>query len=471
MAEELGSGFRRTVACPDAWNSVAGVRGIEGGEMQTAAQVREDARAWIGIELGSSESGGGVINGGVRCGKAIGHGEVELGWLSGLGEAMEVTVVWLEEEQLPRFVGGLALAMAGGWHLYGDGGRFGGGGTPPAHLPDPESEPYNIIPVHNLLADHPSLRFPEVRAAAAALRAVGNLRRPPYAQWRSHMDILDWLALFFGFQYDNVRNQREHIVLHLANAQMRLTPPPDNIDTLDATVLRKFRKKLLLNYTNWCSYLGKKSNIWISDHRRDAASDQRRELLYVCLYLLIWGEAANLRFVPECLCYIFHNMAMELNKILEDYIDESTGQPVMPSVSGENAFLNCVVKPIYDTIRAEVEGSKNGTAPHSVWRNYDDINEYFWSKRCFDKLKWPVDVGSTFFVTNTKGRHVGKTGFVEQRSFWNLFRSFDKLWIMLFMFLQAAIIVAWEEREYPWQALENREVQVKVLTLFSLGVV
>ncbi|KAL6141288.1 hypothetical protein ACLB2K_059578 [Fragaria x ananassa] len=331
---------------------------------------------------------------------------------------------------------------------------------PPAAQPDPDSEPYNIIPVHNLLADHPSLRFPEVRAAAASLRAVGNLRRPPYAQWQPHMDLLDWLALFFGFQYDNVRNQREHIVLHLANAQMRLNPPPDNIDTLDAAVLRKFRKKLLLNYTNWCSYLGKKSNIWIS------ASDLRRELLYVSLYLLIWGEAANLRFVPECLCYIFHNMAMELNKILEDYIDESTGQPVMPSVSGENAFLNCVVKPIYDTIRAEVEGSKNGTAPHSVWRNYDDINEYFWSKRCFDKLKWPVDVGSNFFVTNTKSKHVGKTGFVEQRSFWNLFRSFDKLWIMLLLFLQAAIIVAWEEREYPWQALQEREVQVKVLTVF-----
>lgn len=196
------------------------------------------------------------------------------------------------------------------------------------------------------------------------------------------------------------------------------------------------------------------------------ASDQRRDLLYVSLYLLIWGESANLRFVPECLCYIFHNMAMELNKILEDYIDENTGQPVMPSISGENAFLNCVVKPIYETIRAEVESSRNGTAPHSYWRNYDDINEYFWSKRCFEKLKWPIDVGSNFFVTSSRRRHVGKTGFVEQRSFWNLFRSFDRLWIMLILFLQAAIIVAWEGTEFPWQALKLREVQVRVLTVF-----
>ncbi|PON84478.1 Glycosyl transferase [Trema orientale] len=340
-----------------------------------------------------------------------------------------------------------------------------GTGSPAPGQADPESEPYNIIPVHNLLADHPSLRYPEVRAAAAALRAVGNLRKPPFEQWLPQMDLLDWLALFFGFQKDNVRNQREHLVLHLANAQMRLTPPPDNIDTLDGTVLRRFRKKLLKNYTDWCYYLGKKSNIWISD-RREAASDQRRDLLYVSLYLLIWGESANLRFVPECLCYIFHNMAMELNKILEDYIDENTGQPVMSSISGENAFLNCVVKPIYETIRAEVESSRNGTAPHSYWRNYDDINEYFWSKRCFEKLKWPIDVGSNFFVTSSRRRHVGKTGFVEQRSFWNLYRSFDRLWIMLILFLQAAIIVAWEGTEFPWQALKLREVQVRVLTVF-----
>ncbi|XP_027345205.1 callose synthase 12-like [Abrus precatorius] len=337
---------------------------------------------------------------------------------------------------------------------------------PPTTTSPREEEPYNIIPVHNLLADHPSLRFPEVRAAAAALRAVGDLRRPPFGQWRSNMDLLDWLALFFGFQRDNVRNQREHLVLHLANAQMRLTPPPDNIDTLDGGVLRRFRKKLLKNYSSWCSYLGKKSNIWISDSRRAGDSELRRELLYVSLYLLIWGEAANLRFVPECICYIFHNMANELNRILEDFIDENTGQPVLPSISGENAFLNFVVKPIYETIKREVDSSRNGTAPHSAWRNYDDINEYFWSRRCFEKLKWPLDVGSNFFVTASGGKHVGKTGFVEQRSFWNLFRSFDRLWVMLILFLQAAIIVAWEGRTYPWQALEDRTVQVRVLTIF-----
>ena len=39
---------------------------------------------------------------------------------------------------------------------------------------------------------------------------------------------------------------------------------------------------------------------------------QQRKLLYMGLYLLIWGEAANVRFMPECLCYIFHNVSASI---------------------------------------------------------------------------------------------------------------------------------------------------------------
>ncbi|KAH7546004.1 hypothetical protein FEM48_Zijuj01G0154900 [Ziziphus jujuba var. spinosa] len=324
-------------------------------------------------------------------------------------------------------------------------------------------EVYNIIPIHDLLTEHPSLRYPEVRAAAAALRAVGDLRKPPYMAWSPSYDLMDWLGLFFGFQNGNVRNQREHLVLHLANSQMRLQPLSATVDVLDRRVLQRFRLKLLHNYTSWCSYLGRKSNVLLSG-RRDG--DGRRELLYVSLYLLVWGESANLRFTPECICYIYHFMALELNHVLDNHIDPETGQLFLPSFSGENAFLNCVVMPIYHTIKTEVESSRNGKAPHSAWRNYDDINEYFWSRRCFSRLKWPFDPESNFFGTTPKNRRVGKTGFVEQRSFWNVFRNFDKVWVMLILFLQASIIVAWEGTEYPWQALERRHVQVELLTLF-----
>ena len=205
-------------------------------------------------------------------------------------------------------------------------------------------------------------------------------------------------------------------------------------------------------------------------HRRNGTGNSetnslRRELLYVSLYLLIWGESANLRFAPECICYIFHHMAMELNFVLDEETDPNTGQSFLPSIYGDCAFLKRVVMPIYDTIKLEVKSSRNGTAPHSAWRNYDDINEYFWSRRCFRKLKWPPDLSCNFFATTPKEKRVGKTGFVEQRSFWNVFRSFDKVWVLLILFLQAMIIVAWEDAS-PWKALESRDLQVKLLTVF-----
>ncbi|KAK3446060.1 hypothetical protein EUGRSUZ_A01817 [Eucalyptus grandis] len=153
-------------------------------------------------------------------------------------------------------------------------------------------------------------------------------------------------------------------------------------------------------------------------------------------------------------------MARELNMILEDRMDPDTGAPLLPKCSGKNGFLDVIVKPLYDVVKEEVEKGCNGIAPHNKWRNYDDINEYFWSRRCFEELKWPLDVESRSF------ENAGKTGFVEQRSFWNLFRSFYRLWLMLVLFLQVAIIIAWEEHKFPWQALPNKEVQIRVLSAF-----
>ncbi|GMH15848.1 hypothetical protein Nepgr_017689 [Nepenthes gracilis] len=335
----------------------------------------------------------------------------------------------------------------------------------PPQPPARASETFNIIPIHDLLVNHPSQRYPEVRAVASALRSVDDLRKPPFYTWNEGLDLLDWLGLFFGFQNDNVRNQREHLVLHLANSQMRLNPPPKNPAVLDPSLLRRFRRKLLSNYAAWCAYIGKRSSVRLSTFRRNT-DEFRRELLYVCLYLLIWGESANLRFLPECICYIFHHMAHELNLILDDHVDVNTGSSYVPWINGENSFLNNVVRPIYDTIRDEVRSSRNGTKPHSAWRNYDDLNEYFWSRRCFRTLKWPLDLSSNFFSTTRKELRVGKTGFVEQRTFWNVFRSFDRVWVLLVLSLQAMIIVAWEGTDAPWKALERRTVQVKLLTVF-----
>ena len=120
-------------------------------------------------------------------------------------------------------------------------------------------------------------------------------------------------------------------------------------------------------------------------------------------------------------------MAKELNHVIDEHGDPDTGRPYMPTVSGELGFLKSVIMPIYNTIKVEVDSSRNGKAPHSAWRNYDDINEYFWSRRCLKRLGWPLNFECNFFGTTPKEKRVGKTGFVEQRSFWNVYKSFDRL--------------------------------------------
>ena len=55
------------------------------------------------------------------------------------------------------------------------------------------------------------------------------------------------------------------------------------------------------------------NNILVNFYRLqqyEGESHVKRKTLYLSLYLLIWGEAANLRFMPECLCYLFHNVSI-----------------------------------------------------------------------------------------------------------------------------------------------------------------
>uniref|UniRef100_A0ACD6ATA7 Uncharacterized protein n=1 Tax=Avena sativa TaxID=4498 RepID=A0ACD6ATA7_AVESA len=239
---------------------------------------------------------------------------------------------------------------------------------------------------------------------------------------------------------------------------MRLSSA-DFSDTLEPRIARSLRKKLLRNYTSWCGFLGRRPNVYVPD------DDPRADLLFAGLHLLVWGEAANLRFMPECICYIYHHMALELHRILEGYIDTATGRPANPAVNGENAFLTRVITPVYGVIRAEVESSHNGTVPHAAWRNYDDINEYFWRRDVFDRLGWPMEQSRQFFRTPPDRSRVRKTGFVEVRSFWNIYRSFDRLWVMLVLYMQAAAIIAWNGETWPWQNF-RREAQVHLLTVF-----
>ncbi|KAJ4842397.1 putative callose synthase 8 [Turnera subulata] len=343
---------------------------------------------------------------------------------------------------------------------------------------------YNILPLDHGGIQHAIMEFPEIKAAVAAVRNIRGLPLPQdLNDCGPFMDLFEFLQRCFGFQEGNVANQREHLILLLANTHIRQSHKQQSISKLGDTSVDELMKKFFKNYTSWCKFLGRRNNIWLPCVKQEA---QQYKILYIGLYLLIWGEAANLRFMPECLCYIFHHMAYELHGIL-------TGVEVKQAYDGGfESFLNNVVSPIYRVISEEAEKNKNGTADHATWRNYDDLNEYFWSPDCF-QIGWPMRLDHDFFCVQNSGKSkvknkvkkgkeengdeelgldndeetgaaveehqepkwLGKTNFVEIRSFWQIFRSFDRMWSFFILSLQAMIIMACHDLGSPLEMLDT----------------
>ncbi|XP_062096562.1 callose synthase 5 [Humulus lupulus] len=316
--------------------------------------------------------------------------------------------------------------------------------------------PYNILPLDSAGASQSIMQLDEVKAAVAALWNTRGLNWPhafeQHRQKAGDLDLLDWLRAMFGFQRDNVRNQREHLILLLADAHIRLQPKAEPLNKLDDRAVDIVMSKLFKNYKTWCKFLGRKHSLRLPQGQQEI---QQRKILYMGLYFLIWGEAANVRFMPECLCYIFHNMAYELHGLLAGNVSIVTGENIKPSYGGDDeAFLRKVITPLYRVIEKESNKSGNGKAPHSGWCNYDDLNEYFWSSHCFS-LGWPMRDDGDFFKSTRdlkqgrkgprrKSGSTGKSYFVETRTFWHIFRSFDRLWTFYVLTLQAMIIIAWK---------------------------
>ncbi|PHT53750.1 hypothetical protein CQW23_08212 [Capsicum baccatum] len=306
-----------------------------------------------------------------------------------------------------------------------------------------ELAPYNIVPL-----EAPSLTnaigfFPEVQGAISAIKYTEQFPQLPAVfdnSGQRDMDMFDLLEYVFGFQKDNIRNQRENVILIVANAQSGLGIPVEADPKIDENVITEVFLKVLDNYIKWCRYLRIRL-VW----NKLEAINRDRKLFLVSLYFCIWGEAANVRFLPECICYIFHHMARELDAIL----DHGEASPA-PSCIGENqsvSFLEQIICPIYETIAAEAARNNNGKAAHSKWRNYDDFNEYFWSPACFE-LGWPFKKESSFLrKPPKKGRRTGKSTFVEHRTFLHLYRSFHRLWIFLVVMFQALTIIAFSNEK------------------------
>ncbi|XVF60760.1 hypothetical protein PTKIN_Ptkin08bG0074200 [Pterospermum kingtungense] len=345
-------------------------------------------------------------------------------------------------------------------------------------------EHYNILPLYAVGVKPAIMELPEIRAALYAIQNVESLpmpriNTPPSASDDTSQervkpvnDVLDWLSSLFGFQKGNVANQREHLILLLANIDVRKKENLQNYNVLNGDTVKSLMERIFKNYRSWCNYLRCKSHLRF----QQGCDRQQLELIYISLFLLIWGEASNIRFMPECICYIFHNMANEVYGVLFSNVHPVSGDTYQTAAPDDESFLRNVITHIYIVLRKEAKRNQGGKASHSKWSNYDDLNEYFWSGKCF-QLKWPMDLKADFFVHSDElpraierhnhvavGKRKPKTNFVEARTFWHLFRSFDRMWIFFIMAFQAMLIVAWNSGSLL--GFFDEDVFRKVLTIF-----
>ncbi|TYZ65548.1 hypothetical protein PybrP1_007167 [[Pythium] brassicae (nom. inval.)] len=272
------------------------------------------------------------------------------------------------------------------------------------------------------------------RAQDSGTPPAGRAPSPP----PSTRDVFATLQSKFGFQPSSVENQREHFVYWLTNYQLRVqheqlrgSALSDEVATRVA--LARVHKKFFKNYVWWCKFLRTPPLLVgaaaakvaptptdVADAGTAAAMEKQ-----LALFLLIWGEAGNLRFMPECVCFLYHCLANKLEEL--EYL---------PNVS-EGFFLTRVARPVYDVIAVmRTAAAADGAKPldHQDVTNYDDVNEFFWTRACldFDELN----------VAEALKVHDAKT-FKEKRSVFNPLLAFFRVWFFLVVMFHVLFVIAY----------------------------
>ncbi|CAE6440205.1 unnamed protein product [Rhizoctonia solani] len=299
--------------------------------------------------------------------------------------------------------------------------------------------------------------------------------REPYPAWGADRqiplskeeieDIFLDLTQKFGFQRDSMRNQFDFLMQLLDSRASRMSPE-QALTTLHADYIggphANYRKWYFAAQLDLDDAVGQTQNPGVkrlqsikrtkggprpatgAARSLESAINRWRQAMHqmspydrlrqIALYLLCWGEAAQVRFVPECLCFIF--------KCADDYYRSPECQNRQEPVP-EGLYLRSVVKPLYRFLRDqgyEVQDGKfvRREKDHEDIIGYDDVNQLFWypegiaritlndrtrlvdlppAQRFmkFDKVDW----SRAFFKT-----------YKEKRTALQLLVHFNRIWIL-----------------------------------------
>lgn len=272
-------------------------------------------------------------------------------------------------------------------------------------------------------------------------------------------DIFLDLTQKFGFQRDSMRNMFDFLMQLLDSRASRMSPNQALL-TLHADYIggehANYRKWYFAAQLDLDDAVGHVQNPGLQRLNRRAGARSSNEkslatamerwrqamnnmsqydrLRQIALYLLCWGEAAQVRFTPECLCFIF--------KCADDYYRSPECQNRVDPVP-EGLYLKAVIKPLYRFIRDQGYEVVDGRfvrreRDHADIIGYDDINQLFW---------YPEGIARIILTDKTRlvdlppphrfmkfhsidwNRAFFKT-YYEKRSFGHLLVNFNRIWVI-----------------------------------------
>ncbi|KAK6202372.1 uncharacterized protein RJT21DRAFT_102848 [Scheffersomyces amazonensis] len=271
-------------------------------------------------------------------------------------------------------------------------------------------------------------------------------------------DIFSELQSVFGFQKDNTSNMYEFLMVLLDSRSSRMsckmalqslhadyiggdrsnfkkwyfavhihadpniivTKSSSNKESLDTNYINENEGSLMELDNKWRKRMNELTDI---------------DYIYqIALYLLIWGEANNVRFMPECICFIYQCGLDYLMHI------RSSHQLI---VTEELKFLDNIITPLYNYIRDQqyvlVNNSwKKNTKDHKEIIGYDDVNQFFWSSKELSKLRLSngiklYELPKTERYSNLKNiswRNVFFKTYLERRTWIHTLTNFSRIWII-----------------------------------------
>ncbi|KAI5450042.1 1,3-beta-D-glucan synthase [Naganishia albida] len=338
----------------------------------------------------------------------------------------------------------------------------------------------------------------------------GHRAREPYPAWNQDAniplskeeieDVLIDLANKFGFQKDSCRNVFDFLMIQLDSRASRMSPNQALL-TLHADYIggehANYRKWYFAAQLDLDDAIGaaqnpglgrvksvrgkKKKPLSATEKSLDSAVSRWRtamnnmsqydRLRQVALFLLCWGEAAQVRFVPECLCFIF--------KCADDYYRSPECQNRMEPVP-EGLYLRSVVKPLYRFLRDQAYEVVDGKflkreRDHDKVIGYDDVNQLFWYPEGIARIQLAdktrlVDISpAQRFMKFDKidwSRAFFKT-YLEKRSFLHLLVNFNRIWVMHIAVFW--IYTAWNSPSIYAQKNTTTATRPMIFSMSALG--